>query len=207
MPFGLTNAPAIFQHLMETCLGNLQFQWCIIYLDDIIIFAATPKEHLERLSCSAFVAMKLPDWSCNPPSVSFSKSMWFIWDMKFQRKASKLMVIRSKLSRTGLFPSQLQSWEASWWFTNYYRCFIKGYAKVAHPLYDQISGNNATHKKQKIQWIDECQKAFDMLKVLCTSATQFWPLLTSLSPSSCIPMWVPLGWVPSCTRNRMGKIG
>ena len=45
MPFGLTNALAMFQHLMETYLGNLQFQWWIIYLDDIIIFAATPKEH------------------------------------------------------------------------------------------------------------------------------------------------------------------
>ena len=54
-------------------------------------------------------------------------------------------------------------------FTNYYRCFIKGYAKDALPLYDQISSNNATHKKWKIQWTDECQKAFDRLKVLCTS--------------------------------------
>ena len=40
-----------FQHLIETCLGNLQFWWCIIYLDNIIIFVVTPKEHLKRL-CS-----------------------------------------------------------------------------------------------------------------------------------------------------------
>ena len=37
MPFGLTNARAMFQHLMETCLGDLNLQWCIIYLDDIVI--------------------------------------------------------------------------------------------------------------------------------------------------------------------------
>ena len=47
--FGLMNAPATFQQLIETCLGNQQFQWCIICLDDIIIFAAAPKEHLVRL--------------------------------------------------------------------------------------------------------------------------------------------------------------
>ena len=46
---GLTNALAMFQHLMEICLGNLQFQLCIIYLDDVIIYAPTPKEHLSRL--------------------------------------------------------------------------------------------------------------------------------------------------------------
>ena len=42
--------------------------------------------------------------------------------------------------------------------------------KLAHPLYDQISSNNAGHKKQKIQWTDKCQKAFDTLQVLCISA-------------------------------------
>ena len=49
MPFGLTNAPATFQHLMETCLGEMHLKWCIIYLDDIIVFSKTPEEHIERL--------------------------------------------------------------------------------------------------------------------------------------------------------------
>ena len=48
MPFGLTNMPAMFQHLIETCLGELHLNWCIIYLDDIIIFLKTPQEHLKQ---------------------------------------------------------------------------------------------------------------------------------------------------------------
>ena len=52
----------------------------------------------------------------------------------------------------------------------YYRQFIKGYAKVTHPIYDQISGDNAAHKKKKIQWMKECQEAFDMMKVIGISA-------------------------------------
>ena len=49
MPFGLTNTPATFQRLMESCLGELHLDWCIIYLDDIIIFSKTPDDHITRL--------------------------------------------------------------------------------------------------------------------------------------------------------------
>ena len=49
MPFGLTNAPATSQRLMESCLGELHLSWCIIYLDDIIVFCQTPEEHLVSL--------------------------------------------------------------------------------------------------------------------------------------------------------------
>ena len=49
MPFRLTNAPATFQRLMESCLGDLHLNWCIIYLDDVIVFSKTPKEHIEKL--------------------------------------------------------------------------------------------------------------------------------------------------------------
>ena len=50
MPFGLTNVPATFQCLMESCLGDLHLKWCIIYLDDIIVFfSKTPEEHIQRL--------------------------------------------------------------------------------------------------------------------------------------------------------------
>ena len=49
MPFGLTNAPATFQRLMESCLGELHLEWCIIYLDDIIIFSKNPDDHITHL--------------------------------------------------------------------------------------------------------------------------------------------------------------
>ena len=39
--FRLTNAPATFKHLMQSCFGNLHLQYCIIYLDDIIVFSKT----------------------------------------------------------------------------------------------------------------------------------------------------------------------
>ena len=52
--------------------------------------------------------------------------------------------------------------------TNYYRRFLKGYAKIARPLTDLISGQNADKKKAPVVWTSVCQEAFDQLKKLCT---------------------------------------
>ena len=49
MSFGLTNAPATFQTRMESCFGKLHLNWCILYLDNIIVFSITPAGYLKRL--------------------------------------------------------------------------------------------------------------------------------------------------------------
>ena len=49
MPFGLCNAPPTFQRLMQNCLGELNLTYCLIYLDDVIVFSEMPEEHLQRM--------------------------------------------------------------------------------------------------------------------------------------------------------------
>ena len=46
MPFGLCNVPATFQRLMQNCMGELNFIYCLIYLDDLIVLSQTAEEHL-----------------------------------------------------------------------------------------------------------------------------------------------------------------
>ena len=57
---------------------------------------------------------------------------------------------------------------------NYYQKFIKDYAKIAQPLYKLILGENSKGKKNEIEWDQDCEIAFHLLKRLCTEA----PILT-----------------------------
>ena len=49
MTFGLTNAPAPFQRLMDLVLSGPHWTHCLVYLDDVVVFAATEEEHKQRL--------------------------------------------------------------------------------------------------------------------------------------------------------------
>ena len=49
MLFGLCNTPMTFKHLMQNTLGELNLTYCVIYLDDVIVFNCMDEEHLECL--------------------------------------------------------------------------------------------------------------------------------------------------------------
>ena len=64
MPFGLCNAPVTFQWLMQNCLGKLNFIYCLIYLEDLILFLQTVEEHLHQL-CVVFDQLRENNLKCS----------------------------------------------------------------------------------------------------------------------------------------------
>ena len=52
----------------------------------------------------------------------------------------------------------------------HYRCFIKGFAKIAVPLYDLTSGDNKDKKLGHVDLSPEALEAFDHLKAACLQA-------------------------------------
>ena len=69
MPFSLSNAPATFQRLMQNCFGELNLMYCLIYLDDVIVYSKTPEEHLQRMhivfDCLCEHGLKLKPTECD----------------------------------------------------------------------------------------------------------------------------------------------
>lgn len=70
MPFGLTNAPATFQTFLNNALREYRDSFCMIDLDDILIYSMTEEEHTRHVRA---VLTKLPEVGvfCKPEKCEF----------------------------------------------------------------------------------------------------------------------------------------
>ena len=103
MPFGLVNAPAMFQRLMETCLGNLQLSWHLIYLDNVIVFSKITKDHLVWLR-AVFKKLKEAGIKLKPSKCEFfKKSLTYlehrILEGVIETDGSKIKIMRMACSQ------------------------------------------------------------------------------------------------------------
>ena len=145
MPFGLTNEPATFQRLMENCLGNLHLNWCIIYLDDVVIFSRTPEEHLVRLD-AIFTKIGKAGLKLKPSKCEFFKKRIAYLGHIVSDKGIKTDPKKIEAIVKWPVPETVHDVRSFLGFTNYYRKFVYKFAQKAKPLNKLISGDNAKKK-------------------------------------------------------------
>ena len=167
MPFGLCNAPPTFQRLMLNCLGELNLTYCLIYLDDVIIFSQTEEEHLEKMrvvfDCLCEHGLKLKPSKCDVFKTEINYLGHHVSKKGVLPSKKNLEAIAEcpppdtpKLSFVGL--------------VGHYRHFIKGFANIAAPLYDLTSRENKDKKSEHFDLPPEAHEAFDRLKAACLQA-------------------------------------
>ena len=169
MPFRLCNAPPTFQRLMQNCLGELNLTYCLIYLDDVIIFSEMPEEHLLRM-CVVFNHLREHGLKLKP-----SKCDVFKMEINYlAHHVSKEGVQPSKKNLESIAQcppldtyTKVKSFVG---LVGHYRCFIKGFAKIAAPLYDLTSGENKDKKSEHVDLSPEAREAFERLKANCLQA-------------------------------------
>ena len=133
MPFVLTNAPATFQRLMESCLGELHLNWCIIYLDDIIVFSQTPEEHLHRLK-AVFNKLKAAGLKLKPSKCDLFKQQINYLGHVVSKEGVSTDPEKIKAVTEWPQPTTVTEVRSFLGFVSYYRRFIPNFSKVAKPL-------------------------------------------------------------------------
>ena len=201
MPYRLCNAPAMFQRLMQNCLGELNLTYALIYLDDVIVFSRTEEDHLHCLQVvfGQFLehSLKLKPWKCH-----FLQDEITFLGHEISAEGMKPSMANLKVIAEMAPPTTYTGVRCFTRMTGFFRHFIKGYAKIAKPLNDLLEGKASKLKNEELQLMPEALKAFEELKMRCMMV----PILAFADFKKLF--WLKLmlqkkAWVPYSCRSQM----
>ncbi|XP_021371063.1 uncharacterized protein LOC110461754 [Mizuhopecten yessoensis] len=163
MPFGLNSAPATFERLTGTVLAGLQWQVCLIYLDDVIIVGRSFEEMMDnlekvfdRLLAAGF---KLRARKC----LLCAKEVLYLGHVISESGVSTDPA-KTRTVEQWPVPVNVRELRSFLGFCSYYRRFIKDFAKIVKCLH------KLTEKGRTFEWSSSCQEAFETLKRLLVKA-------------------------------------
>ena len=163
MPFGLCNAPSTFERLMELVLRGLHWKSCLIYLDDVIVFATSFRQSLERtgeiLSRLLATGLKLKPCKCHLFQKQVSYLGHIVSEEGIATDPRKVEVVQNWPT-----PENVTELRSFLGLASYYRRYIHEFAHVARPLHKLTEAN------VNFLWDGDCQNAFEKLKHKLTTA-------------------------------------
>ena len=148
-------------------MSGVAFEICLCSLDVIIVFPATMEEHLVRLE-TVLGRLQQAGLKLEPSKCSLlHKSVEFLGHVVIE---GKIGVNPAKIRDVVEWPNPNSVKEVRGFvgLCSYYRRFVKDFDKIATPL------SSLSEKNRKFCWTSECQRVFEILKELLTTA----PLLT-----------------------------
>jgi hypothetical protein len=167
MPFGLTNAPATFQAYINKALAGYLDEFCVVYLDDILIYSKTTEEHtrhvrlvLERLRKYALYA--------NPKKCKFYTDEVEFLGFVVSDKGVSMDQERVATIKDWPEPKSFRDVQQFLGFANFYRRFIQDYSRIARPLTALLKGSVNGRKPGPLLLDEPVREAF---RNLCDAFT------------------------------------
>lgn len=162
MPFGLCNAVATFQRLMDLVLSGLNLNICLTYLDDVVVFARTPEEHLVRLE-QVFKRFQSANLKLKPSKCWLMQTEITFLGHVVNKEGVATDPEKIRLVQEWPEPKNVKELRGFLGLTGYYRKFVESYSRIAAPL------NQLLKKNRSFIWTEECKQAFDQLKQVLLS--------------------------------------
>lgn len=164
MYFGFSNAPGTFQAMMNTILSDLiRKGQVMVYLDDILIFGNDKKEH-RKLVREVLQRLKDNDLYAKAEKCFFEKSSIDYLGMIISKGHVEMDPKKVSGVLEWPVPAKVKHVQAFLGFANFYRRFIKDFAKIVRPL------TELTKKNKEWTWGESENEAFETLKKAFTTA-------------------------------------
>ena len=178
MPFGLANAPATFQAYINRAMAGYVDVFCVVYLDDILIYSDSEEEHqkhvkrvLDRLKQFALYA-NLKKCEFTTRKVEFLGYIVSVDGIAMDPR-------RVSTIKEWPVPTSYREVQVFLGFANFYRRFIANYSRIASPLTGLLQGGKDGKHFGPFRWPPEAEAAFRQLVDAFTSA----PILVHFDPS------------------------
>ncbi|KAJ3524491.1 hypothetical protein NM688_g8550 [Phlebia brevispora] len=163
MPFGLRNGPSIFRRVMQGILAPYLWLFCLVYIDDIVVYSKSYEEHINHLD-QVLGAIEKAGLTLSP--------------QKCHLFYNSVLLLGHKVSRLGLSthqekvrailelqpPTKLAELQTFLGMVVYFAAFIPYYASIAAPLFQLL------RKGAPWVWGPEQQHAFEAAKAALQTA-------------------------------------
>lgn len=163
MPFGLKNAPATLQRFVTMLLRDVIGKYCVIYMDDCLIFSKTFKEHVAHI-VEILKRFRAVGFRANPAKCElFAQRVLYLGHvltpggvLPNPAKVQAIMDAEPPTTATGV--------RSFLGLANYYRRYLPNMAAISAPL------TQLTRKRAPFDWTPECDIAFQEIKRLLVQA-------------------------------------
>jgi hypothetical protein len=172
MPFGLTSAPSTFMSLMNSILRPYMDKFVVAYLDDVLIYSRTEKEHHEH------VQAVLQEFRKHKLYAKKSKCEFFRPEVKFLgfivgAEGVKVDPEKVEAVRSWPVPKSVTDVRSFLGFVGFYRKFIKNHSAIVAPMSDLTKTKTGP---PTFVWTPAAQRAFEQMRdALCAAPVLVLP--------------------------------
>jgi hypothetical protein len=164
MFFGLTNSPATFQRMMDSIFQctidkhHLLSTEILVYMDDILIASSSGLAGHRAVVHDVLAVLEEHDLYLKPEKCVWEADSVDYLGLILEKGVTRMDPTKVEGVQNWATPSTKKHVRSFLGFCNFYRAFIRGFAKLAKPL------NNLTKKDAPWVWGNDEQNAFDTLK-------------------------------------------
>ena len=157
MPFGLRNGPSIFQRVMQGILAPYLWLFCLVYIDDIVVYSKSYEEHIDHLDL-VLEAIEKAGITLSPKKCHLFYGSILLLGHKVSRLGLSTHLEKVKAIMELDRPKKLSQLQTFLGMVVYFAAFIPYYASICSPLFQML------RKGRKWNWGAEEEHAFESAK-------------------------------------------